>query len=869
MTGKTEKKITPMMQQWMDIKEEHPDMIILFRLGDFYEMFYDDAVQASAILQIALTKRHESPMCGIPHHALNNYLFKITTAGKKVAIVEQVEEPEKGKAIVKRAVTQIITPGTVTNPDSLEIKSNNFLCSFQTSQADKNGVYELAFAALDISTGDIEVILRSVKYINIELENLLVTYSPKEILMPDSVENEQDYFFRPNEYLLNKLPGYIFQPQYAEGKIRAFYNINNTANNGLTDTAVGTLWSLLHYAKETQKGDIAHIKLPRILTKSSHMQLDSMTLKNLELIKNNYNSTKENTLLSSIDETITPMGGRKLIAWILKPLIEKKDILLRLDTIDFISGKPSALNDIRAKLKNIHDIERLTTRLAMGKITPKELKTLEKSLNAYTECTAEIKSLKLPAKEYNTYPDMSELYKIINSTLLDEPSNQLTDGGYINPETDKTLKKYLQAKNEGNQWLLDTLEQEKKKTGISNLKIKFNENTGYYFDVTKAQTKNVPEYFIRKATMVNSERFTTEELLKLQEKILEARDNANKLEQTLYKKLLETLSADIYLFQEAAEYIAVIDTLCAFAYNALHKNFNRPSLSTDSTLDITDGRHPVVEQSITNPFIPNSLSMDTKSGILHIITGPNMSGKSTFLRQNALIVLLTHIGSFVPAAKAEIPICDRIFTRIGASDNLSRGESTFLVEMNETANILANATEKSLVIMDEIGRGTSTYDGLSLAWAILEYINNEKSLQCKTLFATHYHELTVLEADYPHIKNYHFTIHEEHGKLTFLKKIIAGPSDKSYGIHVAELAGLPKKILTEAWRIQAELEKNSIKSESVKTGKKANKKQVHDFSIIESALIRLTDEIKSFDVNSSSPLEALTFLKELQESISD
>jgi len=868
---------TPLMKQWHDIKAVNPDKIIFFRLGDFYEMFYDDAVEASSILQITLTKRQEAPMCGIPFHAADNYLRRLIQSGKKIAIVEQDSGPVKGKGIISRSVTQVITPGTVTEFSMLDGKNNNFLSAIYFSQAmDKNcNEADIYFCALDISTGEVEISNLSSRHPKVDIETFLARYNPREIILPENIrQNNQldDVLFRPSDYLITDAPEYVHSAQYSRQLIEKYYShsADSVLNNEKSAGYTAALASVLYYVSETQRGYSSFLKIPRIITGQSCMQIDATSQKNLELIRNSFDNSNKNSLLDAIDETITPMGGRLLFSSILKPLVHSDEINRRLTTVEYLKNNFSLLNEIRTGLKGIHDIERICARIIQKKVLPRELVTFKNSLVSFQNLTEIITGLPY-FKSADTNPDSGDICRVVSditNTILPEPDNIISNGSVINPHSDSELLGYITSREQGNEWIAELLAEEKNASGIGNLKIKYTDVSGYFFEISKAAVKNAPAHFIRKQTLVNAERFTTEKLLSMQEKILSAGEKAIQREKALYEELLLRIIGLIDSVQSTVEFIAYTDMLCSFSFTAFQKNYCKPVFTDEPILSISGGRHPVIERAMHESYIPNDLHMNNTNSVIHIITGPNMSGKSTFLRQNAVIVLLAHMGSFVPAHSCTLSICDKIFTRIGASDNLTRGESTFLLEMNETAHILTNMTEKSLVIMDEIGRGTSTRDGLSLARSIVEYIHTSPSHRCKTLFATHYHELTAMEGKFSSIRNFHFSVHEERGKITFLKKLRPGATDQSYGIHVAEIARMPAMVIARAQEILQQLKQSDFSFtdlHEICTSVPEVSDSANDITYLKTSLATLLQMIGSINLDTTTPIDALNLIAELQK----
>ncbi len=850
-------KLTPMMRQFHDIKKEHPDKILFFRLGDFYEMFEEDAVEASRLLQITLTKRHETPMCGIPFHAAQNYLTKLLAAGKKVAMVEQTKDPEN-KGLFKRAVAQVITPGTISELSQLNANEFHYLAAFQQSEGKK---ITASFSLLDSSTGDLSFFsFEEKKGSALEwFESLVARFSPREVLLPETLSLKNTSFLE--RLTVTRLPSYLFTAEHAERKLIEFYQEKDLKACGLLEegSSLGTVHALLHYLKDNQQGSLTHLKLPVKKGREGKLWVDKVSLRNLELLQNTYDQSESHTLWSALRATKTAMGARKLQQAILEPFGEQQVIQERLDKVDHLMSQPMKLSLLREGLASVGDFERLCSRIGTGRALPRELISFKESLKQAshvfsilaTEGLFESKALLTPLASLN------QVVKKIETTLLEEPGNTLSEGGYLRPEINAELLKYHQALKESSQWVLDLLEEEKKAHDLTGLKIKYTEANGYFFELSKLQSKNAPSHFIQKQTLVSGDRYTTEKLLKIEAGVEEAKSKTGELEQALYSELLEALKGFLGSIQACGEMIADIDLLACYAHLAQTRNYVRPRILKSGSLTIEAGRHPVVEVYFgSHQFIPNDLEMGASDGRIHLITGPNMSGKSTFLRQCALIVHMAHMGCFVPAKAASIPLTDRIFTRIGASDQLARGESTFMVEMSETAQILTQATSKSLILMDEIGRGTSTYDGLSLAWSILEYLVKKEGLGAKTFFATHYHELTRLDS-FPAIKNFHLSVQEENGELHFLRRIEPGPADDSYGIQVAKLAGVPVEVTERAREILRDLESGILEHGQARPSQEV--KQVES---------RLEKELKKIDPSRLTPLEALSLIDEWKRSLS-
>jgi DNA mismatch repair protein MutS len=857
MTESEPSKLTPMMRQFHDIKKDHPDKILFFRLGDFYEMFEEDAVVASRILQITLTKRHDIPMCGIPFHAAQNYLSKLLTAGKVVAIVEQTKDPDN-KGLFKRAVAQIVSPGTISELSHLGSGDFHYLAAFQFEKGKKD---QGAFAILEATTGDLHFFpyRESNGDVWAWIESLLARFNPKEILIPESLSLPEVFSFEKG--VKTFLPSFIFTAEHAERKLLDFYSEASLKLCGLLDErkSLGLVYALLSYLKDNQKSPLHHLKLPVRQGREGKLWVDKVTLRNLELLHNTYDQTESHSLYSALRSTKTAMGARKLRETIIEPWSDLALIESRLDQVSFLLTQAVKLSQLREALSAVGDFERLCSRIGSGRVLPRELvsfnHSLERAVNVFELLLGDV--LLVGGVEDEHLTRVTEMISLIKKSLLEEPNNTLSEGGYLKPEIDAKLHEFSKALSESSQWVLDLLAEEQKANDLNALKVKYTEANGYFFELSKLQSKNAPAHFIKKQTLVSGDRYTTEKLLQIETAVEEAKSHRVELEQQLFRELIAALQKNIASVQAIGEKIAELDLLASFAHQAQTRNYVRPKLTKRGGLTITAGRHPVVEAAAVGSFsfVPNDLAMGDKEGRIHLITGPNMSGKSTFLKQSALIVHMAHMGSFVPASKAEIPLTDRIFTRIGASDQLARGESTFMVEMNETAQILTQATANSLILMDEIGRGTSTYDGLSLAWSILEFLVKPGNLGAKTFFATHYHELTKLDS-FPEIKNFHLSVREENGELHFLRRIVSGPADDSYGIQVARLAGVPEAVTERAKEILNDLENGRVDHavRETKTEKKVSETW-------------LEKELKKINPSEVTPMEALAILDEWKKKL--
>jgi DNA mismatch repair protein MutS len=804
--------LTPMMQQYQRLRKSIPaDTLLLFRLGDFYELFFEDAKEASALLNVALTRRNEVPMCGVPHHAAQNYIAKLIKAGRRVAICDQTSEPQPGK-IVSRDITQIISAGTVSEFDLLESKRANYLGAVYID----NNAYGFAYA--DLTTGEFRLTeLRDRQSLLDELARV----SPSELLISAEQKEQLGEIDHALEY-----DSYAFLPEHASFTLCEHFKVKSLDGFGCTDMpqAIAAAGAIVHYLKHQLRRKIDHLSSLRCDGPSDYVLLDAATQKNLELVESR--NARDTSLLAALDRTVTPMGARKLRAWILQPLRDITQLECRQQMIADLLQEPDLLVSIRSELKSIRDIERAVGRLSQASGNARDLVVLKTSLQQIPKLKGELQKLiertnfgrtrsvragltvgaPLQQRLQNEIQQMPALAEKLAKALVDDPPMPLKEGGIFRDGYDINLDELRGASRDGKNWIGELQEREIVATGIKSLKVRYNSVFGYFIEVTKSNLASVPAHYTRKQTTVGGERFITPELKEMEGKILGADERARNLEYELFQKLREETLRELGSIQQTAEAIAIADVVCALAETARLFNYCRPALNDSLRLVIKDGRHPVLDQNlIEEKFVPNDTSLDGENLRLAIVTGPNMAGKSTYIRQVALIVLMAQIGSFVPAASAEIGIVDRIFTRVGANDDLARGQSTFMVEMNETANIVNNATERGLVILDEIGRGTSTFDGLSIAWSVAEFLHDK--IKARTLFATHYHELTKLAEERKGVCNFNVAVREWNDQIIFLRKIVPGGADKSYGIQVARLAGLPKEILERAKDILAHLEK--------------------------------------------------------------
>ena len=798
-------ELTPMMQKYMETKEQYKDCILFYRLGDFYEMFFDDALVASKELEITLTGKscgleERAPMCGIPYHAVEGYLSKLVSRGYKVAICEQVEDPKLAKGLVKREVIRVVTPGTNLNVQSLEAGKNNYLLSIAYTP---DGI---GISAADVTTGDYYVTeVEDLKKLNDEL----MKYEPSEIICNEAflVSGFDVNDLKSRLHIsVNALESHMFDDDGCRRILMKHFKVNTLIGLGVEEFPTGLLaaGALLQYLYDTQKTDLEHFTHIYPYLTSKYMLLDSSTRRNLELTETLREKQKRGSLLWVLDKTKTAMGARLLRNYIEQPLIEKDEMEKRLDAIQELNQDSISRDEIREYLNPIYDLERLLSKVTYKTANPRDLIAFRNSLQMLPPIKTVLSAFEKEelTKIREQIDGLEDIYQLIDEAIIDEPPLSIREGGMIKDQFDETIDRLRSAKHDGKQWLAQLEEEDRERTGIKNLKIKYNKVFGYYFEVTNSYKNLVPEDYIRKQTLANAERYTTPRLKELEDTILNAEDKLQTLEYDVFCRIRDTIAQELVRIQNTAKAIAKLDVYASLSLVSERNHYVRPKLNEKGVIDIKDGRHPVVEQMITNDmFIANDTYLDNGSHCISVITGPNMAGKSTYMRQTALIVLMAQIGCFVPARTANIGIVDRIFTRVGASDDLASGQSTFMVEMNEVANILRNATSKSLLILDEIGRGTSTFDGLSIAWAVIEHISNRKLLGAKTLFATHYHELTELEGKMNNVNNYCIAVKECGDDIVFLRKIVKGGADKSYGIQVAKLAGVPDMVIDRAKEI--------------------------------------------------------------------
>ena len=876
-------ELTPMMKQYMQTKEEYKDCILFYRLGDFYEMFFDDALTASKELEITLTGKNcgleeRAPMCGIPYHAVDSYLNRLVSKGYKVAICEQVEDPKTAKGIVKREVIRVVTPGTNLDTQGLDETKNNYIMCI-VYMADRYGL-----SVADVTTGE---------YLVTELDSQtklmdeLYKFMPSEIVCNEAFYMsglDLDDLKNRLHMAIYSLEAWYFDDALCRETLQEHFKVASLEGIGLSDYECGMIASgaLLKYLEETQKNSLSHMsRLTRYAT-GNYMVLDSATRRNLELVETLREKQKRGSLLWVLDKTKTAMGARTLRKYVEQPLIDKKSIVKRLDAVAELKDNAICREEIREYLNPVYDLERLVGKITYQSANPRDLIAFQSSLSMLPSVKCILKDMEsdLLKEIYEELDPLEELCDLVGRAIQEEPPLAMKEGGIIKDGYNEEVDRLRKAKSEGKNWLADLETKEREKTGIKNLRIRYNKVFGYYLEVTNSFKDLVPDYYTRKQTLANAERYIIPELKELEDTILGAEDKLCALEYELYCEVRNTIAAELTRIQRTAKAVAKLDVIASLALVAERNNYVRPKINEKGGIDIRDGRHPVVEKMIPNDmFIANDTYLDDKKQRISIITGPNMAGKSTYMRQAALIVLMAQLGSFVPASSANIGLVDRIFTRVGASDDLASGQSTFMVEMNEVANILRNATSKSLLILDEIGRGTSTFDGLSIAWAVVEYISNSKLLGAKTLFATHYHELTELEGKISNVNNYCIAVKEKGDDIVFLRKIVKGGADKSYGIQVAKLAGVPDPVINRAKEIVEELVTADITGKvkdiavqgsetKKKTQKKLDEVDLTQFSLFDTVKDDdVLNELKELDISHMTPMDAMNKLYQLQNKL--
>lgn len=860
-------KISPMMKQYMDIKNRYENHILFFRLGDFYEMFFDDAITASKVLELTLTGRdcglsERAPMCGVPYHSSEIYIKKLIESGYKVAICEQMTDPAESKGIVEREVIRVVTPGTLIESSMLDDSSNNYICSVYFQN------YECALCFADISTGEVNLLIKNRKDIQNDITNELSRFNPAEIIFNQeflSLSTVTDYIQNHLHSSVTLRDDESFSPDMHSNIVLTQFSAESLEDLGLNKNNTGTfaVCGLFYYISEMQKVIAGRFTSINIQSDSACMGLDLTARRNLELTETIRNKEKKGTLLWVLDYTKTSMGKRLLKSYIEQPLISPAKIMERLDAVDQLCKKSVFIIDIADVLDKVYDLERLMTRVVYKTASPRDIKSLSTTamqLPMLKELLQKLDNSKLLQKLNDNISTLDSISSIVEKSIIDEPPVSSKDGGIIKDGFNSDLDYLRNIITNGNGIIEEIAQRERDKTGIKNLKIGYNRVFGYYIEVTRSYYDLIPDDYIRKQTLANCERFITDELKKTENDILSAKEKAIQLETDIFAQIRDFIASKLQEVQTTASAVAAVDVLCSFAYVSNKNFYAKPEISMDGVIEIKDGRHPVVELMLGDDvFVPNDTYIDTKSNRMSIITGPNMSGKSTYMRQVALITLMAQIGCFVPAKYARISIVDKIFTRVGASDDLTAGQSTFMVEMSEVADILKHATKNSLVILDEVGRGTSTFDGISIAKAVAEYICNEKSLGCKTLFATHYHELISLENENDGIKNYSVAVKKHGDNIRFLRRIVHGGVDDSYGIDVAKLAGLPKKVINRAKSVLSEMEKNAVRFNAEKLND-TQEKQI-SFSSVNSELI--VDKLRKTNISELSDLECREFVEDL------
>jgi DNA mismatch repair protein MutS len=872
--NRKEDSLTPMMEQYHRIKAQYRDCLLFFRLGDFYEMFYEDAYTGSSVLGIALTSRQNVPMCGVPFHAVNSYLGRLLKAGYKVAICEQVEDPRQAKGVVKREVIKVLTPGTAVEIENGERNENFGVFSLKLTEEKWGAAYA------DLLSGKIIALEGEFENKKVLIDEIF-RFSPQEIICPEDQEHVLRELLTGSDFSelpLTQVEGWAFEYAQAYNWLTEHFQVISLEGFGLQNKplAAAAAGALLFYLKRNRKESADFIRKLAFVHSRQAMVLDVTAIRNLELIKNQRNGQVSDSLLGVIDYTLTAPGSRLLKNWLLHPLLECQEITRRQEAIEEAVKKPIIRQEIRNQLKKILDLERLATKISLAAASPRDLVALKKSLWPLPDIQKQLKEFTSPffSDLKNDWDNGEDIAQLIDRAILDEPAYLLQEGGLIKEGYNSELDELRKISHSGKSIIAQLERKERERTGIPSLKIRYNRVFGYYIEVTKANLSLVPEDYERKQTLVNCERFITPELKKYEEKILQAEAKGNELEYELFIQLREEINQKLPRLQQIAQNVATLDVLLGLAELAHQRNYCRPEVDESYVISITEGRHPVIEVVQKEPFIPNDTYLDRDEQQIMIITGPNMGGKSTYLRQVALICILAQMGSFVPAREARIGLVDHLFTRVGATDYLTAGQSTFMVEMIETANILNNATERSLILLDEVGRGTSTFDGLSIAWAVAEYLHQLDDIRPKTLFATHYHELTELTLNFPRIKNYHVAVKEYQEKVIFLRKIKPGPSDRSYGLQVARLAGLPGAIIKRAREILFNLEKLELDEQgkprfAYHYFNKHDQNQLWLFPEDQERLKlnEIKEKIKALHPENLTPLQALQILTDLKEEI--
>ena len=863
-------EFSPMMQKYLETKEQYQDCILFYRLGDFYEMFFDDAITASRELELTLTGKdcgqaERAPMCGIPHHAAEIYVSRLIAKGYKVAICEQLEDPKETKGIVKRGVIRVVTPGTLVESNMLEERKNNFIMSIF-----KSGIY-FGISVFYISTGEFySAEIKDNQNFPLVLDEI-ARYMPSELVINSMMsecseemakirERFDSYITRFNDkFFSNDVEKIKYRFNFVDSNQKEIENIEDK------NLAICSINALIEYIEQTQMTTLEHINKITVYNISKYMSLDINARRNLEITEKMRDKSKKGTLLWVLDKTSTSMGGRALRRWLNDPLIDTLEINRRLNAVKELKDEIILRGDIVENLKKVYDIERLAGKMAYGNANARDMITLKNSLSKLPELKKVLFECKVDMLKdlYENLDELQDIYQLIEKSIVEDPPMTIKDGGIIKLGYDEEIDKLKTATTEGKNWIIKLEAEEREKTGIKNLKVGFNKVFGYYIEVTKSGLSQVPDRFIRKQTLTNAERFITEDLKNLENQILGAEEKVVNLEYNAFTEIREEIARNVKRLQKTSNVVSTLDVLTSFATVAEDMNYCMPTVDNSGTIDIKGGRHPVIEKMLgSGAFVENDTYLDKEENRLSIITGPNMAGKSTYMRQVAIITLMAQVGSFVPAVSAKIGVVDKIFTRVGASDDLSMGQSTFMVEMMEVATILKEATSNSLVILDEIGRGTSTYDGLSIAWAVAEYIADKEKCGAKTLFATHYHELTELEEKLEGVKNYNIAVKEKGEDIIFLRKIVPGGTDESYGIHVARLAGVPKTVTQKADEILKGLERKNIL-----TGKKQESKKVVEgqFDMFNYKLAEIAHEVDKINLNELTPIDALNTLVKIKE----
>ena len=872
MSEKTGK--TPLMEQYLGIKKNHKDAILFFRMGDFYEMFFEDAKVGSKVLGITLTSRAHGkaadvPLAGFPHHALDGYLAKMIKAGFRVAICEQVEDPKLAKTIVKRKVTEIVSPGTAVTDDLLQTKQNNYLVAIYL------GSQSFGLSQIDVSTGQFQ----AGEFPLSSLKEQIAIINPAELLLSEEqVDRVQLTFENTHKVTITRREDWTFHFDYAYDNLREHFETLTLKGFGIEELRLGisAAGAVLAYLKENRGEKLVHINSLSRYSDDEIMLIDSTTRRNLELLQPLNSYVKNGALLSILDRTLTPMGARLFVRWLSSPLNSLEKIVKRHDAVEELTEAQDKREALRDILRKMGDLERLLAKFAAGRANARDAKAIENALEMCGQCLAALKETQsaLLLQIRDGLQPLNALVEEIRNAIVENPPLSITDGGIIKRGYNEKLDKLKEIAYSGKDWIARLQTSERERTGISSLKVNYNKVFGYYIEVTKANLAKVPQHYIRKQTLVNAERFITQDLKEYEEKIVGAEEKMASIEYEIFGVVRQSILGNTRQIQNNARLIAQLDCLASLADIAIENNYERPQMNDGDAIEIKDGRHPVVEKLLPagEQFVANDIKIDNQNEQVHIITGPNMAGKSTFLRQVGLVVIMAQMGGFVPARSAAIGLVDRVFTRVGASDNLAAGESTFLTEMNETANILNNATTKSLILLDEIGRGTSTFDGLSIAWSVAEYIHNNADLAAKTIFATHYHELTELEMVLPRVRNYNVAVREWGDHIVFLRKIVPGGCDHSYGIQVAKLAGLPESVIKRAKEVLQNLEAETLNaSDQPRIAQHISRKddQARQMSLFEELENSLRRELKEINPDELTPIEALTKLDQLKQLVDE